>query len=52
MRVLDFLHDADVLQLDIKILVDALQRAANLDVVLEFDCDLVVDQGFEEAVRW
>jgi hypothetical protein len=43
MRVLDLLDDADVLQLDVKILVDALERATDLDVVLELDCDLVVD---------
>jgi hypothetical protein len=43
MRILDLLDNADVFQLDVKILVDALERATDLDVVLEFDCDLVVD---------
>jgi hypothetical protein len=42
-RVLDLLDDADVFKLDVEILVHALERAADLDVVLELDCDLVVD---------
>ena len=49
MRVLQVVDDADVVQLDVEVLVDALERAADLDVVLELDGDLVVDQGLEEA---
>lgn len=49
MGVLDLLDDADVLELDVEVLVDALEGAADLDVVLELDCDLVVDQGLEET---
>jgi hypothetical protein len=51
MWVLDLLDDADVLELDVEVLVHALEGAADLDVVLELDCDLVVDQGLEETVR-
>ncbi len=49
MRVLDLLEHLDVVELDVEVLVDALEDAADLDVVLELDGDLVVDQGFEEA---
>ena len=49
MRVLELLEDLDVVELDVEVLVDALEDAADLDVVLELDGDLVVDQGFEEA---
>ena len=48
-RVLDLLEHLDVVELDVEVLVDALEDAADLDVVLELDGDLVVDQGFEEA---
>lgn len=51
MRVLDLLDDGDVLELDVEVLVHALEGAADLDVVLELDGDLVVDQGLEETVR-
>lgn len=49
MGILDLLDDADVLQLDVQVLVDALEGAPDLYVVLELDCDLMVDQGLEEA---
>lgn len=48
-RVLELLDDLDVVQLDVEELVDALEHAPDLDVVLELDRDLVVDEGFEEA---
>lgn len=50
-RILELLDDGDVVELDVEELVDALQRAADRDVVLELDRDFVVDEGFEEAVR-
>ena len=50
MRVLDLLDDGDVFQLDVEVLVDALEDAADLDIILELDRDLVVDEGLEEAV--
>lgn len=49
MRVLELLDDLDVVELDVEVLVDALEDAADLDVVLELDRDLVVDEGLEEA---
>jgi len=49
MGVLYLLDDADVLELDVEVLVDALEGAADLDVVLELDGDLMVDEGLEEA---
>jgi len=38
-----------VVQLDVQVLVHALQRAADPHFVLEFDCDFVLDQRFEET---
>lgn len=49
MRVLQLLHNTNIIQLNIQILIDTLQRAPNLDVVLELDCDFMVDEGLEEA---
>jgi len=49
-RVLHLLDHGDVIQLDVEVLVHALQRAAHGDVVLELDGDLVVHQSLEEAV--
>jgi hypothetical protein len=49
-RVLHLLDHRDVVQLDVEVLVHALQRAAHGDVILELDGDLVVHQSLEEAV--
>lgn len=49
MWVLDLLDDLDVVQLDVEVLIDALERAPDLDVVLELDRDLVVNERLEEA---
>ena len=49
MRVLDLLNDLNVVQLDVKVLVNALQRPANLNVVLKFHRNLMVDEGLEKA---
>lgn len=49
MWVLHLLHDRNVVQLDVEVLVHALQRAAHRDIVLELDRDLMVDQCLEEA---
>lgn len=49
-RVLDLLLDRDVVELDVEVLVDRLEGARDLDVVLELDGDGLVDQGLEEAV--
>jgi hypothetical protein len=50
MRVFNLFHDGDIIELDVQILVHALQCPADLDVVFELDGDLVVDEGFEEAI--
>lgn len=49
MRVLVEVEHFDVIQLDIQVLVDALEAAADSDVVLELDDDRVVCEGFEET---
>ena len=49
MRIFDVLHDRDVVQLDIQILIHTLQRSAYRNVILEFDCDFMVDEGLEKA---
>ena len=49
MRVLHLFHHRNVVQLDVEVLVHALQRAAHRDVVLELDGDLMVHQCLEEA---
>lgn len=49
MRVLDLLDDGDVVELDVEVLVHALEGAAELDVVLELDGHLMVDEGLKEA---
>lgn len=50
MRVFDFLNDLDIVKLDVKVLVDALERPADLDVVLELHRDLVVYERLEETM--
>ena len=49
MWVLELLNNADIIQLDVQVLVNALQCAADLDIVLKLDGDLMVDEGLEEA---
>jgi hypothetical protein len=49
MWVLHLFHHRNVVQLDVEILIHALQRSAHRDVVLELDGDLMVDQCLEEA---
>lgn len=51
MGILDIVDDADVVELNVEILIDALERSADLDVILELNCDLVVDERLEEAVE-
>lgn len=49
-RVLEFLMDGYVVELDVEVLVDRLEGALDFDVIFEFDCHRLVDEGFEEAV--
>jgi hypothetical protein len=48
-RVFQLLNYLDIIQLDVQVLVHALQRSTDLDVVLELNGDLMVDEGLEEA---
>lgn len=48
-RVLVEVEDVDVVQLDVEVLVDGFEGAADADVVLELDGDDVVGEGFEET---
>lgn len=49
MGVFQLIHHGDVVQFDVEVLVDALEGAANGDVILELNSDFVVDQRLEEA---
>ena len=49
MRVLNLVDDGNVVELDVEVLVDALERAADLDVVLELDGDRRINERLEEA---
>lgn len=50
MWILKLLDNADIIQLDVQVLVNALQCAADLNIILELDGDLMVHEGLEEAV--
>lgn len=49
MRVLQLLHDRYVIQLNVEVLVYALERSLELDVVFELHRDFMVNEGFEET---
>ena len=49
MRIFELFDYSNVVQLDIKVLVHALQGALYGDIILEFDGDLAVDKRLEEA---
>lgn len=49
MRVLDLFHNLNIIELDVEILIDRLQRATDADVIFELDGYLVVDECLEEA---
>jgi hypothetical protein len=42
-RVFYLVHHSDILELDVEVLVDTLERAFDRNIVLELDCDLVVN---------
>ena len=50
MRPPQLIHRFCIVQLDVQVLVHALECAADLDFVLEFDGDFVLDERFEEAI--
>jgi len=51
MRPPHLVHRLGVVQLDVQVLVHALECTANLDFVFELDGDFVLDEGFEETGR-
>jgi hypothetical protein len=50
MRPPHLIHRLGVVELDVQVLIDALKGAADLDFVLEFDGDFLLDERFEETV--
>lgn len=49
MRPPHLIHRLSIIQLDIEVLVHALERPADLHFVLELDGDFVLDERFEET---
>lgn len=47
--VLVLVGDVDIVEFQVEKLIDALKGAANRDIVLQLDRDLLVDEGLEEA---
>jgi hypothetical protein len=50
-RVLELLNDLDVIELDIEVLIHALENTLELDIVLKLYGDLMVDKCLEKAVQ-
>ena len=50
MRIFDLIHHFNIIELDVQELIDGFEGAADGDVILELDRDLMVDEGFEEAI--
>lgn len=51
MRVLKLLHNLNVIELDVEVLIHTLKDTLELNIVLELYSDLMVNQGLEKAVR-
>jgi hypothetical protein len=51
MRPPHLIHGLCVIELDVQVLVDGLEGAADLDFVFEFDGDFLLDERFEETMR-
>lgn len=51
MWILQLLHDSDIIQFNIEILIHALERPTDRDVVLELNRHFAVDQSLEEAAE-
>lgn len=49
MRPSDLIYRLSIVQLDVQILIDALQRPPNLDFILQLNGNFVFDQGLEET---
>lgn len=50
-RVFDLFNHSDIVQLDVQVLIHALEGTANGDIVLKLYCDFAVDERFEEAIE-
>jgi hypothetical protein len=50
MRVLHLLHHGNIFKLNVQVLIHALKRSADRDVVFELDRDLMVDESLEETI--
>ena len=51
MRVFIQVEDVDIVELNIEVLVDRFQGAADTDVIFQLDGDGLVGESFEEAVE-
>ena len=51
MRVFIQIEDVDIIKLDVEVLVDRFQSAADADVIFQLDGDGLVGESFEEAVE-
>jgi hypothetical protein len=51
MRPSHLIHGLCVIELNVQVLVDGLEGAADLDFVFEFDGDFLLDERFEETMR-
>lgn len=51
MRVLCQVQHLDVVELDVKVLVNRLQNTTDADVILKLDGDGLVGEGLEEAAK-
>lgn len=51
MGVFQLLYHRNVIELDVEVLIYALERAFELDVVFELNRDFMVNKGFEKTTR-
>ena len=51
MWIPQLLQDANIVQLDIQVLIDWLECAFDADIVLELHDNFLIDQGLEETER-
>lgn len=50
MRIFVQVEDIDIVELDVQVLVDGFEGAADADVVFQLDSDGLIGEGFEETV--
>ena len=49
MRVLGLVRDADVIELDVEVLINGFEGAGDDDVIFQLDGEWLVEEGFEEG---